>query len=231
MELAEVRRKNAALRYLQVVAIPIAYPTLLQCKASGVQTYVWKPSTRECRSHGALDCAKRDTRGSAEGYRKSQGGQGVSSATKSSCPLYWWVYKTDPFSPQEGLNADSAVVSDTVARTRSRIVQSPERIRRNISSMSTTAMEDKKTLGAQEAKARDLQAKISALLNIEKVLYFTSMFSVDLTTFLFTLIRTSEGPWSSYKLLRRKLTLLNSPKKSSLTLETISTKRKLSVQN
>ncbi|ETW85632.1 hypothetical protein HETIRDRAFT_309393 [Heterobasidion irregulare TC 32-1] len=69
---------------------------------------------------------------------------------------------------KEGLNADSAVVSDTVARTRSRIVQSPERIRRNISSMSTTAMEDKKTLGAQEAKARDLQAKISALLNIEK---------------------------------------------------------------
>ena len=121
-------------------------------------------------------------------------------------------------------------MSDTVASTRSRIVQSPERIRRNISSMSTTAMEDKKTYGAQEAKARDLQAKISALLNIEKVLYFTSIFSVDLITF-FTLLRTSEGPWSSYKLSRRKLMLLNSPKKSSLTLETISTKKRSSVQS
>ena len=40
MELAEVRRKNAALRYLQVVAILIAYPTLLQGKASRGQTYV-----------------------------------------------------------------------------------------------------------------------------------------------------------------------------------------------
>jgi len=35
--------------------------------------------------------------------------------------------------------------------------------------MSTTAMEDKKTVTLHEAKARDLQAKINALLNIEKV--------------------------------------------------------------
>lgn len=36
--------------------------------------------------------------------------------------------------------------------------------------MSSTASEDKKTVIMQEAKARDLQSKINALLNIEKVL-------------------------------------------------------------
>lgn len=35
--------------------------------------------------------------------------------------------------------------------------------------MSSTAVEDKRTVLMQEAKARDLQAKTNALLNIEKV--------------------------------------------------------------
>ncbi|KAF8078200.1 Nuf2 family-domain-containing protein [Lyophyllum atratum] len=69
---------------------------------------------------------------------------------------------------KEALNGEIASVSDAMARTRSRIVQSPERIKRTITSMSTTAVEDKKTVVMQEAKARDLQAKISALLSIEK---------------------------------------------------------------
>ncbi|TFY65685.1 hypothetical protein EVG20_g5406 [Dentipellis fragilis] len=69
---------------------------------------------------------------------------------------------------KEGLNSDTALASDTLSRTRSRIVQSPERIKRTITTMGATANEDKKTLGAQETKTRDLQAKISALLNIEK---------------------------------------------------------------
>lgn len=62
-----------------------------------------------------------------------------------------------------------AVVSENINRTRSRIVQSPERIKRNISTMGHTAAEDKRTVAANEAKTRDLQTKIAALLNIEKV--------------------------------------------------------------
>ena len=61
------------------------------------------------------------------------------------------------------------VVAENISRTRSRIVQSPERIKRNISTMGTTAAEDKRTVAANEAKIRDPQAKITALLNIEKV--------------------------------------------------------------
>ncbi|KAG6910904.1 hypothetical protein DXG01_006587 [Tephrocybe rancida] len=69
---------------------------------------------------------------------------------------------------REALNGEIASVSDTITRTRSRIVQSPERIKRTITTMSSTATEDKKTVAMQEAKARDLQIKINALLNIEK---------------------------------------------------------------
>ena len=56
-----------------------------------------------------------------------------------------------------------------MTRTRGRIVQSPERIKKTITIMSHTAMEDKKTVAMHEAKARDLQAKVNALHNIEKV--------------------------------------------------------------
>lgn len=62
-------------------------------------------------------------------------------------------------------------MQDTQARTRSRIVQSPERIKRTITLMSATAMEDKRQVATQEVKARDLQAKMNALLVIEKVMY------------------------------------------------------------
>ena len=74
---------------------------------------------------------------------------------------------------QEALNGEVASVSDAVTRTRSRIVQSPERIKRTISAMSSTAIEDKKTVLLHEAKARDLQTKIGAVTNIEKAI--TSM--------------------------------------------------------
>ncbi|KAF5386676.1 hypothetical protein D9615_001740 [Tricholomella constricta] len=69
---------------------------------------------------------------------------------------------------KEALNGEIASVSDAITRSRSRIVQSPERIKRTISTMSTTAVDDKKLVTMQEAKARDLQAKINALLGIEK---------------------------------------------------------------
>lgn len=61
------------------------------------------------------------------------------------------------------------MATETISRTRARIVQSPERIKRTIVSMGSTAVEDKRTVALHEAKARDLQAKITALFNIEKV--------------------------------------------------------------
>lgn len=69
---------------------------------------------------------------------------------------------------QEGVNEETALVTDAINRARSRIVQSPERIKRNIVTMGTTAAEDKKTVAMHESKIRDLQTKITALLNIEK---------------------------------------------------------------
>ncbi|KAG2079733.1 hypothetical protein BD769DRAFT_1380226 [Suillus cothurnatus] len=68
----------------------------------------------------------------------------------------------------ETINSESALLMDNNFRTRSRIVQSPERIRRNIMTMGTTAIEDKKAVALHKAKARDLRAKFSALVTIEK---------------------------------------------------------------
>lgn len=70
---------------------------------------------------------------------------------------------------QETLNAETDRATDAISRTRSRIVQSPERIKRTIVSMGATAIEDKRTVAQNDGKARDLQAKITALLIIEKV--------------------------------------------------------------
>ena len=60
-------------------------------------------------------------------------------------------------------------MEDSIGRAKARIVQSPERIKKTIHIMSTTATDDKKTVVMHEAKARDLQAKINALHNIETV--------------------------------------------------------------
>lgn len=67
------------------------------------------------------------------------------------------------------MNNETAIVTEKINRTKSRIVQDPERIKRNITTMSVTVNEDKKTVASHESKIRDLQAKIAALLNIEKV--------------------------------------------------------------
>lgn len=69
---------------------------------------------------------------------------------------------------KEALNGEIASVSEAMTRTRSRIVQSPDRIKRTITTMSSAAIEDKKTVTMHEAKARELQAKINALLIVEK---------------------------------------------------------------
>ncbi|PCH38744.1 hypothetical protein WOLCODRAFT_149687 [Wolfiporia cocos MD-104 SS10] len=68
----------------------------------------------------------------------------------------------------EGVNRETLLIAEQIGPTRSRVVQSPNRIRRNIVTMFATASEDKRTLAMNEAKIRDLQAKIAALLNIEK---------------------------------------------------------------
>ncbi|TFK82014.1 hypothetical protein K466DRAFT_317481 [Polyporus arcularius HHB13444] len=70
---------------------------------------------------------------------------------------------------KEKVTAEMAAATENISRTRSRIVQSPERIKRNIASMGNTAAEEKRMLATNEAKTRDLQTKIAALLNIEKV--------------------------------------------------------------
>lgn len=73
---------------------------------------------------------------------------------------------------QDAILDEMSVLSDAVLSTRSRIVQSPERIKRNIVTMSATALEDKNVVGMNETKTRDLQAKISILLQGEKVCGF-----------------------------------------------------------
>ncbi|KIL00637.1 hypothetical protein PAXRUDRAFT_129394 [Paxillus rubicundulus Ve08.2h10] len=78
------------------------------------------------------------------------------------------IEKANVILKKENINSDTALLLDNIQRTRARIVQSPERIKRNITTMGTTAIEDKKALSMQEAKARDLQAKITVLTNIEK---------------------------------------------------------------
>ncbi|EIW87189.1 hypothetical protein CONPUDRAFT_161784 [Coniophora puteana RWD-64-598 SS2] len=78
------------------------------------------------------------------------------------------VEKAAVLARKEGVLADTALLMDNVSRTRGRIVQSPERIRRNISSMGASAAEDRKTVAANEAKARELQTKVGVLAQIEK---------------------------------------------------------------
>ena len=70
---------------------------------------------------------------------------------------------------QEKVTNEMNSVTDNITHTRSRIVQSPERIKRDIHTMGNTAAEEKRMVTSNETKTRDLQTKIAALLNIEKV--------------------------------------------------------------
>ncbi|PPQ63193.1 hypothetical protein CVT24_005738 [Panaeolus cyanescens] len=69
---------------------------------------------------------------------------------------------------KENIHSEIKSVEENIARTRGRIVQSPERIKKTISVMSATVLEDKKTIAMHESKARDLQAKVQALHHIER---------------------------------------------------------------
>ena len=89
------------------------------------------------------------------------------------------IEKASTLAKKENINADTTLLLDAISRTRSRIVQSPERIKHNIATMAAAAIEDKKIIGQQEAKARDLQAKISALSIIDKVSSIELTFTFD----------------------------------------------------
>ncbi|KAI0253928.1 Nuf2 family-domain-containing protein [Lactifluus subvellereus] len=69
---------------------------------------------------------------------------------------------------KESIYADAALATDGVARVRSRIVQSPERIRRTISAMGSTANEDKRTYQLRQATIDELQANVEQLQTLEK---------------------------------------------------------------
>jgi len=89
------------------------------------------------------------------------------------------VEKASILAKKESVNADTTLLLDAMSRTRSRIVQSPERIKHNITTMAVAAIEDKKIIAQQDAKARDLQAKLSALATIDKVSSMELIFTFD----------------------------------------------------
>lgn len=72
-------------------------------------------------------------------------------------------------SAQEQLQASIDELGELISQTRSRIVQSPDRLKRKISDMAATVAEDKRTFALHESKIRDLQMKSAALIAIEKV--------------------------------------------------------------
>ena len=78
------------------------------------------------------------------------------------------------FRTQKGLDTETSIAADGVTRVRSRIVQSPERKRRNISTMRDSASEDKRTHIALLERQRELRVKVAALKNIAKVLHRVS---------------------------------------------------------
>jgi len=77
---------------------------------------------------------------------------------------------SDPYI-KESLSEEIANTNDAVQRTQGRIVQSPDRIKKRISQMTLDAAEEKRNIAANETKARELQAKVNALVIIEKVCF------------------------------------------------------------
>ncbi|PSS30908.1 hypothetical protein PHLCEN_2v2533 [Hermanssonia centrifuga] len=69
---------------------------------------------------------------------------------------------------KESLHATIEGTHEAISRTRTRIVQSPDRIKDDIRTMGESAAEEKRTVAVHEAKIRDLQSKVTALVAIEK---------------------------------------------------------------
>lgn len=67
-----------------------------------------------------------------------------------------------------GIQEEIGVALDTNARTKSRIVQSPERLKRVISTMGDNVLEERRNIAANEIKTRALKAKLDALAGFEQ---------------------------------------------------------------
>ena len=78
--------------------------------------------------------------------------------------------------------------------------------------MSSTAIEDKKTVLLHEAKARDLQTKIGAITNIEKAT--PSMRTLLAPLYLISYNRTSVAAWNSYRPSKKRFTPSKWPRKN-----------------
>lgn len=88
---------------------------------------------------------------------------------KRVCPHCLSYFICSLIVPQESRAEEIANMNESVQRTQAHIVQSPDRIRKRISQMSLDATDYKRNIASNEAKARDLQVKVNALLAIEKV--------------------------------------------------------------
>ena len=62
-----------------------------------------------------------------------------------------------------------SLVSAAVNSARSRIVQSPDRIKKHISEMGILAQDERIVIAANETKTRDLKVKLDALNGFEQV--------------------------------------------------------------
>lgn len=70
---------------------------------------------------------------------------------------------------QENILRESSIVSASVNSTRSRIVQSPDRIKKHISEMGRMAQDERVIIAGNEAKTRELKTKLDALNVYEQV--------------------------------------------------------------
>lgn len=69
-----------------------------------------------------------------------------------------------------GIQDEINVALDANSRTKSRIVQSPERLKRIIATMGDNAVEERRNIAANEAKARALKLKLDTLVTYEQVI-------------------------------------------------------------
>lgn len=61
------------------------------------------------------------------------------------------------------------LTTKSINTTRSRIVQSPDRIKKHISEMGILAQDERMIIAATEGKSRDLKVKLDALNTFEQV--------------------------------------------------------------
>lgn len=70
---------------------------------------------------------------------------------------------------QENILRDVELVTTSINSTRSRIVQSPDRIKKHISEMGIMAQDERMIIASTENKSRDLKVKLDALNSFEQV--------------------------------------------------------------